>query len=61
MVILPSGGFGNLFNSANTLDRSKDTSSDQKNLFKDILAKYGRGEPLASDIGFPGIKRNLEI
>ena len=60
MVILPSGGFGNLFNSANTLDRSKDTS-DQKNLFKDILAKYGRGEPLASDIGFPGIKGNLEI
>ena len=60
MVILPSGGFGNLFNSANTLDRSKDTS-DQKNLFKDILAKYGREEPLASNIGFPGIKGNLEI
>ena len=60
MVILPGGGFGNLFNSPNTLDRSEDTS-DQKNLFKDILAKYGRAEPLASDIGFPGIKRNLEI
>ena len=55
MVILPGGGFGNLFNSPNTLDRSEDTS-DQKNLFKDILAKYGRAEPLASDIGFPGIK-----
>ena len=59
MVILPSGGTGNLFNSPNTLHRSKDTS-DQKNLFKDILAKYG-GELLASDIGFPRIKRNLEI
>ena len=59
MVILPSGGAGNLFNSANTLHRSKDRS-DQKNLFKDVLAKYG-GERLASDIGFPRIKRNLEI
>ena len=59
MVILPSGGAGNLFNSANTLHRSEDRS-DQKNLFKDVLAKYG-GERLASDIGFPRIKRNLEI
>ena len=33
----------------------------KRNLFKDILAKYGQGEPLASNIGFPGIKRNLEI
>ena len=61
MVILPGGGTGNLFDSPNTLGRSKDTS-DQKNLFQRYSRKIWRRLSLGlGNIGFPGIKRNLEI